>query len=112
MSETRLDTEAFRLEVALWHSRMYPTAKADDVLAKLMEEVGELAGAYQKYKWATKASIADTWEDHERDAIGDVMIVLAAYCLKRNIDLDEVTASAWQRVKVRSRERVLNGEGA
>jgi NTP pyrophosphatase (non-canonical NTP hydrolase) len=106
---TRLDTEGFRLEVALWHGRMYPTAKADDVLHKLTEEVGELCGAYQKGKWATKASVADAWEDHERDAIGDIMIVLAAYCLKRNIDLDEVTVATWERVKARTRDRVLDG---
>jgi NTP pyrophosphatase (non-canonical NTP hydrolase) len=107
---TRLDTEGFRLEVALWHVRMYPTAKADDVLAKLMEEVGELAGSYQKYKWATKADVADVWEDHERDAIGDIMVCLAGYCLKRNIDLDQVTEAAWERVKARTRDRVLNGK--
>jgi NTP pyrophosphatase (non-canonical NTP hydrolase) len=106
----RLDTEGFRLEVAMWHSRMYPTATADDILAKLMEEGGELAGDFQKWKWATKAATADAWQDRERDAIGDIMIVLAAYCAKRNIDLDEVTEATWERVKARTRERVLNGE--
>lgn len=103
-----MDTTNIHNEVASWYSGMYPTAKADDVLIKLMEEVGELAASFQKNKWSTSIQTSQEWAHKEEDDIGDIMICLLAYCYKRGIDLDKVTMRTWKEVKGRSRKRVID----
>lgn len=89
----------FQGGVGEWHRHNFPAASTVEIALKLAEEVGELAHACgQLY-----SGIGDRAElqAQEVDAIGDIMVVLAAYCAKSGIDLTLATMTTWAKVSKR-----------
>lgn len=97
------DTKVFQAGVGKWHRDMFPTADAEDILCKLTEEVGELCHAQHSLKWGVQSLEK---AEARQDAIGDIMIVLAAFCEKVGIDLDQAIAVTWIEVSQRAASRV------
>jgi NTP pyrophosphatase (non-canonical NTP hydrolase) len=97
------DTQVFQMGVGKWHKEMFPNADAEDILCKLVEEVGELCHETHSIKWGgatTQKYVSQV------DAVGDIMIVLAAFCEKAGIDLDQAIADTWSGVSSRAESRV------
>lgn len=66
-------------------------------LEKLQEEVDELKQAYIE---------ANRYE--EKDAVGDILVVLIGYCLQRGLDIEECLSVAYNVIKHRT-GKVVNG---
>lgn len=92
-------------EIGKWHKSIFPTATPEDILCKLTEEVGELCHARQHNKWTNSESSIN-----EIDAIGDILVVLTAYCAMRCIDMEQAFEWVWSIVKERSTKRLLSGQ--
>ena len=67
-------------------------------LTKLTEEVRELEDAF----------ISDNTAE-ERDAVGDILVVLIGYCMQRDLDITDCLNSAYWEIKDRKGE--VNEQG-
>jgi NTP pyrophosphatase (non-canonical NTP hydrolase) len=86
-------------EVEEWTQHNFPEETADDVLLGALEELGELAHAHLKVKQGIRNN-----ENHEakaKDAIGDVLICLSAFCSQKGYNLQDCVWDAWHKVKKR-----------
>lgn len=91
-------------EITGWHDTTWGDAMVKPswiVLAKLQEEVGELAGAMVKNREGRR-----THQDI-RDEFGDVMIVLAVLANRLGIDAASTMAARWSTVKLRTNPNPL-----
>lgn len=88
-----------QVEVADWSNKNFPDNKPYHPLLGVMEEVGELTHAHLKQEQGIRTN-----ENHianKEDAIGDIIIYLADYCSRNNIDMDGAVQSTWNKVKQR-----------
>ena len=91
----------FQYEVGQWAGRNFPgTTDSSHALMGLVEEIGELHHARLKEAQGIRHS-AKECKDMEIDAIGDLIIYLADYCCRRDIDLQSVIMKTWDRVQKR-----------
>lgn len=94
-----MDIRQLQREVGEWHRRNFPEASIVEIALKAAEEVGELAAACGKL-YSGIGDRSDLWAK-ERDAIGDIAIVLAAYCQKAGIVMELAIEETWQQVSKR-----------
>ncbi len=88
-------------EVEVWSRRNFPNNKPHHPLLGLTEEVGELSHAHLKMD----QGIRGTKEEHieaKKDAVGDIAIYLANYCVLNDIDMADVISNTWNKVKQRN----------
>lgn len=76
------DIRALRCEHAAWVDYNFPNAHPDEPLKGIVEEVGELMDV----EIMAEGVLPDSWEDDQRDAIGDIQIYLLHYCLLHDFD--------------------------
>jgi NTP pyrophosphatase (non-canonical NTP hydrolase) len=97
-----MDLWYFQDSVAEWECKQpWCDGPPDDPLIGLVEEVGELAHAHLKQK----QKIRGTYKEHQAakiDAIGDIMIYLADYCARCNINLNLAVIDTWDKVRKRN----------
>jgi len=78
-------------------------------LLGIAEEVGELCHAFLK----AEQGIRGTPEEHREamiDAVGDIMVYLADFCNRNNINLEVATADTWDKVSFRDwKKNALTG---
>jgi NTP pyrophosphatase (non-canonical NTP hydrolase) len=90
-----------QIEVAAWQTRQPWEQNANDPLLGLIEEVGELSHAHLKMK----QGIRGTKEEHQEakeDAVGDILIYLADYCNKNQINMNQSMVFTWAKVSERN----------
>lgn len=86
-------------EVKRWTEHNFPDTTSDQAMLGVVEEVGELAHAILKSQQNIRMN-----EDHEahiKDSIGDIVIFLAHYCIKKGYDLDSIVNLTWAHVSRR-----------
>lgn len=93
------DLVEFQAAVGEWHRHNFPLASMVEVGLKLAEEVGELAHACSHLY--SGIGERDKLLLHEYDAVGDIMVVLAAYCEMRHLNLQECIDATWVKVSKR-----------
>lgn len=93
------DLAAFQAAVGKWHRQNFSEASSIEIALKLASEVGELAHACGLLHGGlvTAAGLLR----QEKDAVGDIMVVLAAYCEKRGLDMQGCIEMAWREVRQR-----------
>jgi len=94
----QLDT--LQSEVTSWAKHNFPKARSYQPLLGLGEELGELNHAHLKQE----QRIRGDWSKHQDDkidAVGDLMIYLAHYCVLCDIDLDRAIEKTWAKVRQR-----------
>src|SRR5688572_7611302 len=87
-------------EVGEWSRRNFPNNMPHHPLLGLTEEVGELAHSHLKLE----QGIRGTESEHilgKMDAVGDILIYLADYCSRNNIDMQETIEHTWRMVQKR-----------
>ncbi len=92
--------ETLQAEVSEWATRNFPHNKPHMPLLGAAEEIGELCHAHLK----DEQGIRGTHTEHQAakaDAVGDIVIYLANYCLLNNLDLSLAVTTAWNQVKQR-----------
>lgn len=83
-----------------WLKHNFPefgASKAYWALLGVVEEVGELSHSHLK----REQGIRGTPEEHDenaKDAIGDIIIFLLAYCSAKGWDCEEIVNEVWGRV--------------
>ena len=91
-----------------WRLHNFPEAEALQQLLGVVEELGELAKVLLKRAQAIRPNL--TSEDHEKDAIGDLMIYLMGYCSYREWSLMDIVNDTAYGVKQRNwRKYPVNG---
>jgi NTP pyrophosphatase (non-canonical NTP hydrolase) len=92
-------------QVAVWHHEHFPDADATDVLLKAVSEMGELADAQLSCRLLPESPLSQCHVDR-MDAIGDVIICLAALCYKIGLPLEGIIKQTWAEVQAREHARV------
>lgn len=87
-------------EVYVWSHHNFPKAEPGDPLLGMIEELGELAHAFLKAKQGIRGTPEKHHADME-DAIGDLLIYMADFCGRNNIDLQRVLEDIWDDVGMR-----------
>ena len=100
MSNETFDLQTLQAEASVWAAENFPNSKPYQPLLGVLEELGELAHAHLKSEQGIRTS-----EDHfagKVDAVGDIIIYLAHYCVLNGIDLHGAVYRTWQEVKKRN----------
>jgi len=93
------DLHELQAEVSAWSERNFGAQPAWKPLLGVGEEVGELNHAYLKQSQGIRMD-----EDHianMQDAVGDIVIYLADFCHRMDINLGNCVEDAWNQVKHR-----------
>lgn len=92
----------FQREVAEWTARQ-PWGASQPAWQPLLgigEELGELNHAYLKREQGVRGS-REKHDAEIRDAVGDILVFLAAFCTAERIDMDDCRITVWNEVKER-----------
>jgi NTP pyrophosphatase (non-canonical NTP hydrolase) len=95
-----VEFKEFLKEYKEWVNYNFPNSTAGDQLLGIVEECGELSHHILK----GKQGIRGTPEEHDikaQDSVGDLIIFLVGFCLRKGWDLDEIIQTTWQSVKTR-----------
>lgn len=84
-------------EVGEWSYDNFGDQSSYRCLLGVVEEVGELCHAHLKLEQKIRVA---SMEDQE-DAVADILIFLADYCSRSDIDLDAVVTRTWAEVRLR-----------
>lgn len=104
--QSRRDVEwsefhVFQLQVLDWLKRQpFHPQKAHHPLLGIGEEVGELMHSHLKNEQNIRGSSAQH-RAGKIDAIGDILVYLAGYCIAEDLDLGECVKRAWNEVRER-----------
>lgn len=90
-----------------WCSHNFTEEQAEDKLNLLMEELGELAKAFNKGKTGIKGT-PEYWLEKEKDAVGDIILTLLSYCNYRNFAAKDCIELAWNEIKTRDYQKYPN----
>lgn len=91
---------AFQVEVSMWSRKNFPNNKPHHPLLGLAEEVGELSHAHLKLEQGIRGVPAEHIAA-KKDAVGDILIYLADYCDRNDIDMAECLQVTWDTVSKR-----------
>lgn len=83
-----------------WAEHNFPHSQPYHPLLGALEELGELAHAHLKSEQGIRGTRQELREK-KIDAVADVIIFLADYCSKNNIDMQQAVESTWNEVKKR-----------
>lgn len=107
-----MELEQLQAEHKPWAERNFPNDTPDQMLIGVMEELGELSHAFLKQAQLIRRGSTEegrkVLQSLERDAVGDIVIYLCAYCDLRGLSLAECVERAWDEVK--NRDWVNNKE--
>jgi NTP pyrophosphatase (non-canonical NTP hydrolase) len=87
-------------EVEAWNDKNFPARKLYMSLLGVSEEVGELCHAHLKLEQGIRGNPFDL-RAQAFDAIGDIVIFLAAYCADNGYSLHDCIWSTWDTVSKR-----------
>jgi NTP pyrophosphatase (non-canonical NTP hydrolase) len=99
-----LPIEEIQKQMSEWRHRNFSHTSIEGLFRKAMEELGELAEAGGKRLDGIGRS-PQMWEAKEKDAIGDITLVLLAYCEARGFSFMECLEAAWDEVGKRDFRR-------
>ena len=94
-----MDLSKLQEEVKSWANHNFPKGAPWEPLVGAMEELGELSHAHLKEHQSIRTD-TDYFLDKE-DAVGDIIVYLADYCNRNNLDLAYCVTGAWKEAKSR-----------
>lgn len=88
-----------------WFTKQgWPYWSPHEILARLVEEVGEFARLVN-HEYGPKKKKSDERDQEFKEEIGDILYTLACFCNTHQIDLDEALASSLKKVQARDKDR-------
>ncbi len=101
--------ETLQKEQGAWQEKNFGPSPSWHALLGVQEEAGELCHAHLKSVQGIRTN-----ENHQAakiDAVGDIVIYLAAYCNLEGIDLQLAVEQTWQEVSQRNwKANQVNGK--
>lgn len=97
---TLLNLNDFQSEVHEWEVKNFGEQSGWMPLLGVGEEVGELQHAYLKMTQGIRGSLPEHVANM-KDAVGDIVIFLAAFCALMGIDMEMAIVETWGEVKKR-----------
>lgn len=89
-------------EVAAWATENFgPDRPSYQRLLGAAEELGELCHAHLKSEQKIRGTVSE-FKLKKIDAVADIIIYLADYCTRENIDLEAAVGQTWEQVRRRS----------
>ena len=91
-------------EIKVWAELNFPDSEDYLPLLGLQEELGELSHSFLKRHQQIKM-----FEDHDAkiiDAVGDIYIFLAHFCIQQNINMENAVIDTWDKVRRRKRKEM------
>ncbi len=82
----------------------WPYWKPHEILARLVEEVGEFARLVN-HEYGPKQKKSTERTQEFQDEIGDILYSLACFCNTHDIDLDEALKGSLEKVQSRDKDR-------
>ncbi len=95
-----LNFRILQQEVGEWSRRNFPNNQPYHPLLGLVEEVGELSHSFLK----SEQGIRGTNDEHHAakiDAVGDILVYLADFCSRNDIDMQDTIETTWSMVQQR-----------
>jgi NTP pyrophosphatase (non-canonical NTP hydrolase) len=92
-------------ELDQWFTeRSWPYWTPHEILARLVEEVGEFARLVN-HEYGPKHKKSEERTQEFQDEIGDILYSLACFCNTHQIDLDAALKGSLEKVKSRDKDR-------
>lgn len=98
-----MNIKTLQKEVGEWAKKNFGKQPSYRQLLGCMEELGELSHAHLKQEQGIRTN--ENHSINKIDAIGDLVIYLADYCYRENIDLESAIFDTWKQVKQRDWEK-------
>lgn len=95
-----MDLQKIQDEQREWQERNFPGSTSTDVLLGVVEEVGELTHSHLKGKQGIRHAPKEI-AAMKKDAVGDVVVYLMAYCNLEGLSLQECIEEVWAQVRRR-----------
>jgi NTP pyrophosphatase (non-canonical NTP hydrolase) len=95
-----MDLSSFQLEQLDWQQYNFPDATSVEPLLGIGEETGELMHAHLKGIQGIRHT-DDEIHELKKDAVGDILIYMAAYCNMEGLDMGECLEDTWTKVRQR-----------
>lgn len=94
----------FRLQVEVgeWSQRNFGDQPSYRPLLGVVEEVGELSHAHLKHEQGIRGMDDQLAKAAKVDAVADIIVYLADYCHRSEIDLDKAVTETWEKVSRRN----------
>jgi len=97
--------EKYQKELDNWFKKTgWPYWNQHEILARLIEEVGELARLVN-HLYGPKKKKADEKEQNVEEEIGDIIYTLICYANANNINLDRAIEKSISKVMLRDKNR-------
>lgn len=96
------DLTKLQEEVGQWSRQNFPNNEPYYALLGAVEEVGELAHAHLKSLQNIRGMTTEMSREKKMDAVGDIIIYLADYCERNNLDLETCVFGTWEVVMKRN----------
>lgn len=97
-----LTFEQLQKEVGEWSRYNFPRNTNYHPLMGIVEEVGELHHARLKYEQNIRGMSHEEYIAAQADALGDILIYMADYCARNDVDLQDAIEKTWHTVKLRN----------
>lgn len=101
MTSLKAELQMFQLAVGAWSRMNFPGNLPHHPLLGIGEESGELMHAHLKCEQGIRGTAAQHVAA-KKDAVGDIIIYLADYCERNDIDLGFAVSDTWFKVRQRN----------
>lgn len=95
-----MDFKQIQREVKEWSKKNFGEGNPHRALLGVVEEVGELSHAHLKMEQGIRGSNLELFKE-KVDAVGDIVIYLADYCERNDINFEFAVSAAWREVQKR-----------
>ena len=82
-----------------WQLHNFGPPSVVESLIGVTEELGELSHAYLKNRQGIRLN--ENHEEKMKDAVGDLLIYLIAFCEAKRFDLEDILQKTWDEVRQR-----------
>jgi NTP pyrophosphatase (non-canonical NTP hydrolase) len=88
-----------QVEHEAWQLHNFGFPSVVESLIGITEELGELSHAYLKNRQGIRLN--ENHEEKMKDAVGDLLIYLIAFCEAKGFDLEDILQKTWDEVRQR-----------
>jgi len=106
-----IDLRKIQIQQAEWSEKNFGPQTPNRMILGITEELGELCHAELKNQQGIRVN--ENHEEKMKDAVGDIVIYLLAYCNEKDFNIETIIKDTWMQVKLRDwRKNRENGDAS